>query len=211
MAEAAGRNGVVCHVGFNFRSSPAVLRTRELLASAEFGAPSLMIFRYGLMAGTTWRAAILDQHVHATDTILYLVGDWESVQVSPLRQDSARAYVAAITFASGAVGSLNTTSEQDATDEFIYFEVTGRGGHCVICHDGDLRYHRPDGDDVLMRRGTWNQQRLIDWWGYFGDVANFLAAVRGDEADRSPVASTVRGMELCEEIADQCRAGGAPE
>jgi len=211
MAAAAARSGAVCHVGFNLRFSPGVRKTKELLSGSEFGEPTLLIFRYGLMSGSTWEAAILDQNVHAVDTILHLLGDWESAQVTPLLAQDARGYVAAMRMRSGVIASLNATSEQDSTDEFIYFEVTGRAGHAVFSHDGDLRYHRPDGDDLCLSLGTWNVQRLIDWWGYYYDVANFLGAVRGDEPDGCPVADTIRSMELCEEIYRQCREGGAPE
>jgi len=211
MAEAVARKQVVCHVGFNLRSCPAVRKTRELLAGTEFGAPTLLIFRYGLMARPVWHEAIADQHVHAIDTIRHLLGEWESVQVTPLLAEGARGYVAALRMKSGAIASVNTTSEQDPTDEFIYFEVTGREGHTVISHDGDLRYHRPEGDDLCMSLGTWNPQRLIDWYGYFDDVANYLAAVRGDEADLCPVADTIGTMELAEEIARQCYEGGVVE
>ncbi|MGM0492592.1 MAG: Gfo/Idh/MocA family protein [Armatimonadota bacterium] len=211
MAEAAEQAGAICHCGFNLRSAPAVRRTAHALASDQFGAPSLAVFRYGLMSREVWREAVLDQHVHAIDTMLHLLGDWRSAQVTPTLQEGTRGYVAVIALESGCAASLNTTREMDPTDEFIYFEITGRDGHTVFSHDGDLRYHRPNADDVLMRSGSWNQQRLIDWWGYFDDVANFLAAVRGDAEDICPVADTIRTMELGEEIARLCCEGGAPE
>ncbi|MBD3292403.1 MAG: hypothetical protein GF393_05730 [Armatimonadia bacterium] len=211
MAEAADQAGVVCHCGFNLRSAPAVRRTAEAMATNDFGAPSLAIFRYGLMSRENWRSAILDQHVHPIDTMLHLLGDWREVKVTPILQDDTRGYVAAIAMEGGCAASLNTTHEMDASHEFIYFEITGRDGHTVFSHDGDLRYHRPDADDVLMRKGTWNQQRLIDWWGYFDDVASFLAAVRGEAGDICPIGDTIRTMELAEEIARLCYEGGAPE
>ncbi len=211
MAAAADAAGVVCHVGFNLRSAPSVRRTRDLLASDEFGAVTLAIFRYGLMSRHIWREAILDQHVHIIDLLLHLLGDAEVRSVTPILQDGPRGYAATLQLASGAVASLNTTSEMDATDEFIAFEITGRDGHTVFSHDGDLRYHRSDGDDVSMTMGTWNPQRLIHWFGYFDDVAGFLAAVRGEAEDICPIADTVRTMEVAERIIELCHEGGAPE
>ncbi|MFP3903822.1 MAG: Gfo/Idh/MocA family protein [Armatimonadota bacterium] len=211
MADIAAKQDVVCHVGFNFRSSPAVRMTREFMDTEEFGRPTLMVYRYGLVSGDTWRKAIHDQHCHAVDTILYLMGECDSITATPLLQDDVRGYVAAMRMKSGAVASLNTTSEMDLRDEFAYFEVTGENGHYVISHGGDLRYHRRAGHDMCLRAGTYNHDRLREHFGYIDDVANFLAAVRGDEADRSPVADTVATMELCEEIYRQCRKGGAPE
>lgn len=211
MADMAERTGTVCHVGFNLRSTPVNQRVKQALASEEFGAPTLMISRYGLMVRPVWREAIADQHVHALDTILYLLGDWDSVQVMPLLDETARGYVAAIRMASGAVVSMNATSEQDPDFEFLYYEITGHAGHQLFSHDGDLVYHRKGGDDVHMSMGTWHANRRIDWWGYFEDVRNFLAAARGDEPDRCPVADTIRTMELGEEIARLCYEGGIAE
>ncbi len=211
LAEMAERTGTVCHTGFNLRSAPAALRVKEIVDADEFGAPVLMIFRYGLMSKKVWGEAIADQHSHAIDFVVHLLGDWEQVSVLPLLDETARGYVAAIRMASGAVASLCTTSEQDPDFEFLYYEITGRGGHQLISHDGDLLYHHKGGDDLHMSMGTWNRQRVIDWWGYFEDVRNFLAAARGDEPDRCPVASTVRAMELGEEIARQCYAAGAED
>jgi predicted dehydrogenase len=211
MAEAAREAGVICHVGFNLRSAPAARRTREAILSGEFGTPTLGIFRYGLMSRPNWREAILDQHVHAIDLLLHLLGDWRAAQVTPILQEGTRGYVAGLALESGCAAALCTTHEMDAGDEFISFEITGRDGHAVFCHDGDLRYHRPGADDVMMRMGTWNQQRLIDWWGYFDDVASFFAAVRGEAEDICPIADTIRTMELGEEIARLCYEGGASE
>ncbi|MFO8079008.1 MAG: Gfo/Idh/MocA family oxidoreductase, partial [Armatimonadota bacterium] len=94
MAEAAEQAGAICHCGFNLRSAPAVRRTAHALASDQFGAPSLAVFRYGLMSREVWREAILDQHVHAIDTMLHLLGDWRSAQVTPTLQEGTRGYVA---------------------------------------------------------------------------------------------------------------------
>lgn len=211
MAEVAREAGVVCHVGFNLRSAPAVRRTRAALQSGEFGTPTLGIVRYGLMSRPNWREAILDQHVHAIDLLLHLLGDWRAAQVTPILQEGTRGYAAGIALKSGCAAALCSTREMDAGDEFIYYEITGRDGHSVFSHDGDLRYHRPGADDVLMRSGAWNPQRLIDWWGYFDDVANFLAAVRGEAEDICPIGETIRTMELGEEIARLCYEGGARE
>lgn len=210
MSNAAAEADVICHVGFNLRSAPAVRRAREALASEDFGDPSLAIFRYGLMSREVWSEAILDQHVHAIDLLVHLLGNWKSAQVTPILQEGTRGYVAAITLRAGCVASLCTVREMDPANEFIYFEITGRDGHSLFSHDGDLRYHRPGADDVLMRMGTWNPQRLIDWWGYHDDVAAFLAAVRGEADDLCPISDTIRTMELAEEILRQCHEGGAP-
>ncbi len=210
MADMARKQNVVCHVGFNLRSSGAVQMTKRLIESGELGDPTLMIYRYGLVSGRTWQDAIIDQHAHAADTVRYLMGEVASAHVEPVLRDGARGYVASLRMESGAMVALCTTSEQDIRDEFIYFEVTGRDRHYVISHDGDLRYHRPDGADECLRAGTYYPGRLREYLGYVEDVRNFLAAVRGEEADRCPVADTTSTMALLSEIYQQCRQKGAP-
>lgn len=208
MAQTAARHGTVCHVGFNLRSAPAVQFTRRLLESDEFGAPTLLIFRYGLFSSSDWEYGIRDQHSHAVDTMYYLLGRFEDLHVQPLLQEGVRGYVATMRTPNGAVATLNTVSEQDMRHEFIYFELTGRGGHYVTSHDGDLYYHRPDGENVCIRAGTYYPNRLLDHLGYVEDVRNFLAAARGEELDRCPVADTITTMELLAEIYRQCRERG---
>jgi myo-inositol 2-dehydrogenase/D-chiro-inositol 1-dehydrogenase len=212
MAQLAEERGSVCHVGFNLRSCPAVRLAKEAVSSPEFGAPSLMIFRYGLVSGSTWKDAVYDQHCHAADVIRHLLGEVETLYVETLGTvQDARGYVAAMRMKNGAVVTLNTTSEQDLRGEFIYFEVTGRQQHYVVSHDGDAVYHRPEGHDVCVSAGTYNPKRLIHHLGYFDDVRNFLAAAAGDEEDRCPVGDTIQTMELVAEIYLRCLQRGAPE
>lgn len=208
MAEAAAKHGAVCHVGFNIRSAPAVQFTRRLLDGDEFGSPTLLIFRYGLFSNPDWQYGIRDQHSHAVDTMRYLLGDLEGLHVQPILQEGVRGYVATMRTPEGAVATLNTVSEQDIRYEFLYFELTGRNRHYVVSHDGDLYYHRPDAEDVSIRAGTYYPGRMLDHLGYVEDVRNFLAAARGDEPDRCPVADTINTMQLVEQIYRQCREKG---
>ncbi len=210
MADLAAQRNIVCHVGFNMRSSTMGLRAKEIIASDEFGKPNMMILRYGLVSGRTVRDAVMDQHCHATDLTRYLIGDIESASAVWGQCPETRAYVVALRFKSGAVGTLNFTSEQIPSKEFIYFEITGQRGHYLTCHDAQLTYRRPE-DDIHYTRGFYGIQICLEWYGYIADVANFIDAVRGVAEDRSPIASTVGSMELCEEIYRQLQEQGADE
>jgi len=215
MAELARRKGIVCHVGFNIRSSVAVTRSKQFMATPQFGRPNLCIVRYGFVSGASVEDAVLDQHCHAVDTIRYLMGDIDSLQVSAGRMPGLRHYVVAVTFADGGVGTLNFTSEQGGRD-FFYFEVTGEKGHMLLSPHFSLRYKQagsPRGErgpepDQVLETAVWGGEETIEWMGYVADVANYLAAVRGEAADRSPIASTIGTLEACEEIYRQLRAAG---
>ena len=139
LADLARERSIVCHVGFNIRSSAAGLRAREIMGTPDFGRPTLCLVRYGFVAGATIEDAVLDQHCHAVDMARYLMGEVESVQVTAGRLAGVRHYVVALRFAGGAVGTLNFTSEQGGR-EFFYFEVTGERGHLLTSHQFALRY-----------------------------------------------------------------------
>jgi myo-inositol 2-dehydrogenase/D-chiro-inositol 1-dehydrogenase len=211
MADIAARKGVVCHVGFNIRHAPAVRQARNILQMPDFGTPLMGIFRYGLCYGKTMADVVMDQHCHLVDLARFILGDVASATVIKSGIPEARDYVVSLRFTSGAVGTLNFTSGQVIEKEFIYLEVTGRGTflHCHGCTD--LVWFRPmqgtwwkdPQPDHCLRHGFYGRQVTLETLGYLGDVSNFLAAVKGEAPDLSPVASTVGTMELCEEILQQ--------
>jgi myo-inositol 2-dehydrogenase/D-chiro-inositol 1-dehydrogenase len=211
MAEAAASEEVVCHVGFNFRFAPAVQQAKSILRSEEFGQPLLGIFRYGLCAGRTAAAYVIDQHCHLLDLARFLLGDVRALQVTRSGLADARDYVAAVSFESGVVGTLNFTSGQIVDKEFCYFEITGQGTF-LYSHGGASlvwrracarRWWNDPQPDHVVERGMYGEHVGLEALGYFGDVANFVAAVNGDQEDLSPIGSTIGTMELCEEILGQ--------
>ncbi len=213
LADLAAERGVVCHVGFNIRQSHAVRQSRALMAGDDFGPLTLAVVRYGLVSGATIENAVMDQHCHAYDTLRWLGGEVDNLEVRVANVPGKRAYVVAAHLANGAVATLNFTSEQPWLQEFFYFELTGTGGHVLYSHDFDLLYRQPDAPEQYWRRGTYTGDRVADlrWMGYVPDVANFLAAVRGTEPDESPAADAVGTMKLCEEVYRQLQQQGAEQ
>jgi len=211
LADLAAEQGLVCHVGFNLRQSAAVRQARVLTHGDSFGPLTLAIMRYGLVSGPTLENAVMDQHCHAYDTLRRLAGEVADVQVRVADVPSKRGYVVAARMASGAVATLNFTSEQPWLQEFLYFELTGTDGHVVYSHDFDLLYRQPEAPEQRWRRGVYTGDRIADlrWLGYVPDVANFLAAVRGTEPDQSPITDAVGTMRLCEEVYRQLQEQGA--
>lgn len=211
MAELAAKKGVVCHVGFNMRSAPAMLKAKEIIGRDEFGQPLMGIFRYGLIFGNTREFAVMDQHCHLVDLARYLMGEIKEVNSVQTSIPNARDYVLAVEFESGAVGTLNFTSGQVMEKEFVYLEVTGNKTFLYSHAINDLVWYRPlkgpwwqqPQFDYVIKPGTYSGDVMLESFGYVNDVANFLAAVRGDEKDISPVASAAATMKLCEEIVRQ--------
>lgn len=211
MADLAAKKGLVCHVGFNFRSAPAVQQARAILKGDEFGQPLMGILRYGLCSGPTIAHAVTDQHCHLVNLAQFLMGEMTVVSVVRSTLPDARDYVMSVQFESGAVGTLNFTSGQIIGKEFVYFEVTGDGTFLYSHEGGELVWRRPASGpwwqcpeaDHVFRRGWYGHQIGLEALGYTGDVANFVAAVKGEAEDVSPVSSSVTTMAVCEEILRQ--------
>ena len=211
MADLAAKRNVVCHVGFNIRSAPAVRRAREIVGSPEFGQPLMGLFRYGLCYGKTMFDVVMDQHCHMADLSRFFMGDVKTVKVIKSGIPEARDYVVAVGFESGAVGTINFTSGQIPEKEFTYFEVTGKGTF-LSCHDcANLTWRRPfkgpwwkdPQADYVFGHGSYGGDPRLETMGYVGDVANYLAAVKGEEKDASPIRSAIGTMEFCEEVLRQ--------
>jgi myo-inositol 2-dehydrogenase/D-chiro-inositol 1-dehydrogenase len=213
MADLAAEAGVVCHVGLNLRHARAVVAAKEIMARPEFGPVTLVMVRYGLVSGATLKDAVYDQHCHAYDMLRDLGGNVVDLKAQAGNVCGARSYAAAVKYECGAAGSVNFTSGQIVNKEFVYFEVTGTGGHFVSSHDFNLRYRRIDGPDEVLEPGNFAGGLLkeLQWLGYVDDVESFLQAVRGEEPDPAPVSDAVGTMELCEEAYRQLREQGAEE
>ena len=215
MAELAVKKGVVCHVGFNLRSSVAAQQAKAIVGAEDFGNPRMGMFRYGLCSGRTMDDVVMDQHCHLIDLARFLLGDVKVVKVIQSRLPEARDYVVAMEFESGVVGTLNFTSGQIPEKEFIYFEITGAETFLYSHGCSSLKWYRPtDGawwqsqqPDYVWERGMYGGQVMLEALGYVNDVANYIAAVKGEAADRSPISNAVGTMELCEEILRQIEVG----
>ena len=205
LAQLATDSGVVYHVGFNLRGAPVVLKARELAAAEPFGGARCMIMRYGL-AGTPKRRGMLDQHVHGYDLVRFMLGPIRVANVVKSGFEDSVNYIATVESETGAVGTIVCTSGGMMNKEFLFFELTGKEG-IIYSHDFYALEYLRAGDpaqtpDHVYRRGMYLMDDLY-WLGYFEDVRNFLAAVAGEEPDRSPIADAVNTMEAAEEIVGQ--------
>ena len=202
MAALAKQAGVVFHVGFNLRSAPVALKAKEIVATEAFGGPRAMIFRYGLAASRK-RITLVDQHCHAFDFVRFMLGRLDVTNVTQASFADSVNYVVTVKSESGAVGAICCTSADIPQKEFLYFELTGKQG-MVYTHGFRALEHLRPGDpaqvsDEVYRRGLYLMEDLV-WLGYYEDVRNYFAAVRGEEADRSPIADAVNSMEVTEEV-----------
>jgi predicted dehydrogenase len=212
IAEFAERRGVLCAVAMNLRFHPAILALRELIGSGELGRVLFASASFGYdlrrwRPDTDYRRSysaraelgggiVLDA-IHELDYLLWLLGPVQSVSavtahVSDLEIDVEDTAVAALTFASGAVGALDLN----------FVEQAYRRG-CVIA--GDRASARWDWTQQTVVVASPERTRTIDVTAdvaetYRAEVEDFLAVVSDGGAPRTSAAEGLAAVRLAEAL-----------
>jgi len=200
MIAACSRAGVVLQVNHHLRANPAVARARRMVAEGALGRIAFLRFRqahdWGGAASVppTFRTralagggTLLDNGCHLFDLARHLGGEVTRVSAAGATlgfeaevEDTA---VAQLTFASGALGSVETA--WTATGWEMAFAVYGT--------KGSLEYSDRTGRPVLRHafrapgNATWGEPSITAWEEPAGSdhvraVEAFVAAVRGTRA-----------------------------
>ena len=212
LAARAEEKGAVCHVGLNLRSAPTVLKARAIIQDQEFGTPLLAVFRLGLSPAEDLRTTVHRQHGPIVDLARYLLGDVREVTVHKSELE-AQAHIIMLRFESGAIASLNFTPSQEGGPRY---EIASEGARLAAEGLDQLTYYRPKNgapENVLSPSHVYHclpdaslgDTAILESHGHKGDLANFLAAAKGEE-DGSPIASSIKTLELLEEILQQLQA-----
>jgi predicted dehydrogenase len=135
-------------VGFKKAFTPAVAKLRELIGGDSFGPLTSIAVRYpqGLPADTADDLAMLgflDHIVHPGSILQTLAGP--ITRMTYEREESTGASVAALRFASGAVGTLHLAAGQSGTSPLERVEIIGRGANAVLENGTRLTYYRRGG------------------------------------------------------------------
>jgi len=235
--------GVKHMCAFNYRFVPAVRLARELLEAGELGEirhfrarylqdwgddPSLDTWRFS--AADAGSGAIGDLMTHVVDLAHFLMGDIASVSgfahtFIPGREvdDAAEA---AVTFANGAVGTLEATRFAHGRRNALQWEINGTKGALAFDMErlNELRVFRADGDrargfkTVLVSEADhpfweywWPPGHIIGWGDTFvHELHHFLAAIAGEHAVRpygADFEDGYRASEVCDAIVRSGRSG----
>ena len=210
IAEAVRSAGVPTATGYHWRGLSTVAAAREVVAGAP---PRLALAswldkvppvgwwtRQELSGGQT-----VEQTTHVLDLLLLLVGDVVEVQALGTHAERAAfpgadvdsATVALLRFASGAVGTVASTSLL-AAKRRTGIELAGEG-YALTLDEEQLVVDRGDGPTAAAGEG--DARRRVD--------ADFLAAV-GGEGDRvlAPYEDALRTHRLACAITQAARDGG---
>ena len=227
MLAAAAGAGVVHMCAFNYRFVPAVRRARELLEAGELGQIHHFRAAYRQSWGpdparaAVWRfdaeaaggGALGDLASHVVDLARYLVGEIASVAAEAATFVPGRevddAVAAAVTFQSGAIGTVEATRFATGEANRFTWEINGSDGSLAFDLER-LNELVVDGRRTqVMPEGWWPPGHGLGWEHTFVfELRRFLDAVAGDDTV-APHGATFEDGVRAAEICDAIRASAA--
>jgi UDP-N-acetyl-2-amino-2-deoxyglucuronate dehydrogenase len=223
---AVERAGVTLGVFFQDRCTPAFAEAKAAIDGGRLGAVLLVDARvkwyrapeyYG---NSAWRGsqtldgggALMNQGIHTVDLLLYLLGDVSSVDAraaTALHRIAVEdTLVASMTFASGALGTLQAT-----TAAFPGYprrvEITGTEGTLVIEHDRiaswDLKSGREDVGGLTSATQSASTAVVADATPHRRVVEDFMEALRTGRRPACDAREGRRSVALAEALYDAAR------
>ncbi len=209
-AAASAKPELVCTVGQVLRCFPMYRRAHELVKAGEIGVPAaLRMSRGGGLpgGGRGWfedhsksGGVFIDLGVHDFDFLLWTFGPVVEVVARSVgaRVGSGVDYgLATLTFASGAVGHVESTW-MDADDPGMSFEFCGSGGM--------LEWNsRTSG--TVRGMGRVDGHFMPDDDPFYGQMKEFVAAIREGRPAAVSLADGVAALRVAEAALESARSG----
>jgi predicted dehydrogenase len=212
LVEIARERGLVAGVAMNLRFHPPLQALKGLVGGGELGRIFLAQASFGFdlrrwRPGTDYRRSysarselgggiVLDA-IHELDYLLWLLGPVTSVaahvaRASELEADVEAVAVAALEFASGALGNLDLN----------FVEPSYRRG-CLLAGDRATARWEWEDQTVVIRSGE--SERVLDARGdvaetYRAELADFADAVAQGRPPATPLEEGLRALELAVSI-----------
>jgi predicted dehydrogenase len=209
---AQRRTGKVCMVGYKKRYAPAYAKARDIVASAEFGAPSLLtVFRtkgFNRDNDDPADGYLLDWGCHGVDLVPFFFGHVAEVHAFTT-PGSTNSYAVSFRFANGAVGSLCISNRAG----HIWEEVTAVGGEMVtvrVRNSMFMEAHRADQPFAahLPEFCSGARTSAIEQ-GFALELQAFVDAIRGGGEPPSTIAEATHTMAIYQAILQSAAEGNA--
>lgn len=227
LAELAESKGILTQIGHNMRHAPGVRKFKELMDTPEFGKLLFVESRY-FMPNPTWPDSsdyrsgwtyMIFQATHAVDLARHVGGEIVRLYADHcVGEDGYFAIASAVTFASGATGTItltgctpNWTCKLEAAGDArahlrlvdlhtLHFEPnTVESGYAP--NPGiPGRYWAPAVRDNAEKRG-----------GYWYQMQAFGQAVRSGQSAVPTLRDACRAMEICDAMLNSIEAHAAVE
>jgi myo-inositol 2-dehydrogenase/D-chiro-inositol 1-dehydrogenase len=213
LAEASTRTGKSLMVHFHRRFSLAVSKAKEIMARPAFGQVTQVSCSFcsglydevrGAGFGGPVHAYLLDFSVHHIDLARYLGGEVRQLAAFHQELEGGASFAAALQYESGAVGTLQLTSQRVWWRNYDRVEITGQGEYIVL--DGIWGYkHYTKGDNTFWE--NYSDERSTDLGGDGAALTEFVAAIRAGRAPLTSIQDAVGTMRIYQALWDAYAAG----
>jgi predicted dehydrogenase len=213
LSEAARRAGKSMMVHFHRRFSLAVTKAREIMARPSFGeltqlSCSFCSGLYDEVRGAGFdgpiHAYLLDFSVHHIDLARYLGGEVRQAAAFFDERGGGGSFAVALQFESGAVGTLQLTSQRVWWRNYDRVEITGQGEYIVL--DGIWGFrHYTKGDNTFWE--NYSDERSTELGGDGAALTEFVTAIREGREPVANIHDAVGTMRLYQAIWDAYEAG----
>ncbi|MDL2205971.1 Gfo/Idh/MocA family oxidoreductase [Eubacteriales bacterium OttesenSCG-928-N13] len=212
MADAVQQAGVKSQVGYHMRFGGAIKRLKQLIDSGVTGKPTLFSANYECNSlHTPWwidvnksGGQILEQIIHLYDVALYLMGDAGSVTgfVTNLCHTDVPGYTVedtsavAIRFASGALGTITGSN----------CAIPGRwDGHFRIVFENLVAdfFDHNHAKLTFTKEDNRVEELSFDTPVTFDEDEYFMAVVRGERPEITPISHGLKGLQLVMGLYDE--------
>jgi predicted dehydrogenase len=188
LCRAADERGLALMTVANKRYSPPYRRAKTLIEQGIIRDPALFVGKFNL--GYAYVDLFESGTIHLFDLALYLMGAVAAVSAAGVNRygGSKRGYpvdnaVAALQFASGAVGSITTSASALSLKPWERVEVYGDHAWLAVEDQHELILYQGETQGAQSWRPVVPNTLLFDeeFGGYMGIVENFAQVIRGAE------------------------------
>jgi predicted dehydrogenase len=208
LAASAEEANVPVVVGYQKRFASAYRTAKTLMADEVFGRPTLGSFKWAMgpfRRRFTLREWLFENPVHHFDLARFFFGELSGLHARVIEASGEFALIATGQSSSGALVSIcaNTTASWEQHNEAV--EIFGLG-ESVLVDNVDTCVYRPAAEPEHVWRPNYTVPAGANFsgetLGYGAELAHFRAAVTGDEASESDLATAAATLRLAAEIAD---------
>lgn len=188
MCRLADDRGLILMTVATMRYSPPYRRARRFIVEGPVRDPAMFVGKFNL--GYDYVDVLESGTIHLFDMTRYLMGEVATVHALGVNRykRNRRNYpidnaVAALGFASGAVGSLSTSSSALSLKPWVRVEVYGDHAWLAVEDQYELLLYEGEEAPAKSWRPVLSNTLLFDeeFGGFMGLVENFAQAVRGVE------------------------------
>ena len=205
----------VLMVGFCKRFAPCYQEANKIIASKEFGTPTSIQTKFSV--GHRWgseRNFLLHIAIHHFDLLNYLLGDVEIIDFQKDIRENQYSYAVLVRFKSGAVGTMNLSTQGSYKNFSERVEVTGEENFVVVDNLVNLKYYRKT--DAVGGSIPDDSQKTLSWepnfsvpdlesqgiylGGYVGELRHFADCVLNKKMPESSIEDHIKALKLIDKL-----------